>query len=281
MVPGRITEKLILPVDLGERRVNRKSDERPVVLIAGRNDATDIVANFLDKSLPHLIVITEDRPPRISMVRRRAKRLGWITALGQVLFVVVLMPILRRQGRGRRREILSETGLDDRPFQESYRVPSVNSVEARQLLKDLDPVVVVVNGTRIISSSVLESLDCPFINLHAGITPLYRGVHGGYWALASGRPEEIGTTIHLIDQGIDTGAVLARAYFDTSPRDSITTYPYLHLAAGLPAMESQIELASKGEPLLAVGDPLREGSQLFTHPTMWHYLRECLARGVR
>jgi folate-dependent phosphoribosylglycinamide formyltransferase PurN len=257
------------------------ANERPVVLLAGRNDATDIVANYLHNSLPNLILITEDRPSRISLVRRRARRLGWITALGQVLFVFLLMPVLRRQGRRRRREILNETGLNEQPFEESYRVSSVNSTETIRLLRDLDPMLVVVNGTRIISSAVLESVNCPFINLHAGITPLYRGVHGGYWALASGRPKEVGTTIHLVDRGIDTGAVLARAYFDTSSRDSITTYPYLHLAAGLPLMESQIHLAIKGEALLTVEEQLREGSQLFTHPTFWGYLRERVMRGVR
>jgi folate-dependent phosphoribosylglycinamide formyltransferase PurN len=261
--------------------VSRAGDERPVVLLGGRGDSTDIVANYLNNSLPNLIVITEDRPSRISLVRRRANRLGWMTALGQVLFVVVLMPMLRRQGRGRRREILSETGLDDRHFEECYRVSSVNSAETRDLLGDLDPVLVVVNGTRIIASTLLESVNCPFINLHAGITPLYRGVHGGYWALASGRPEEVGSTIHLIDRGIDTGTVLARVYFDTSPRDSIATYPYLHLAAGLPAMETLVDRAIKGEALLAVEDTLREGSHLFTHPTFWGYLREWVARGVR
>ena len=139
----------------------------------------------------------------------------------------------------------------------------------------------VVNGTRIISSAVLESVDCPFINTHAGITPLYRGVHGGYWALVSGRPEEVGTTVHLIDQGIDTGAVLARVYFDTAPSDSIATYPYLHLAAGLPALASQIDRALKGEEPLVVEETIREGSHLFTHPTLWGYLREWLVRGVR
>jgi folate-dependent phosphoribosylglycinamide formyltransferase PurN len=261
--------------------VNYTSDERPVVLLAGRDDVTDIVANYLHKSFTSLIVITEDRPSRISIARRRAKRLGWSTALGQVLFVVVMMPLLRRLGRWRRREILSEAGLDDRPFQECYRVSSVNATATSSLLKDLDPVLIVVNGTRIISSHTLESVECPFINLHAGITPLYRGVHGGYWALASGRPEEVGTTVHLIDQGIDTGIVLARVYFDTSPRDSITTYPYLHLAAGLPAMESQIELVLKGEALIAAEDTQRDGSHLFTHPTIWGYLRAWLARGVR
>lgn len=258
-----------------------RGDERPVVLLAGRDYATNIVANYLHKSLPNLVVITEDPPSRLSIVRRRARRLGWITALGQVLFVVALMPILRLQGRRRRREILNETGLDETPFQATYRVSSVNASETIDLLRDIDPVLVVVNGTRIISATVLESVGSPFVNLHAGITPLYRGVHGGYWALASGRPEEVGTTVHLIDQGIDTGAVLARAYFDTSPRDSITTYPYLHLAAGLPALETQIDLAIKGRLLLTANDTVREGSHLFTHPTVWGYLRNRLVHAVR
>ena len=60
-----------------------------------------------------------------------------------------------------------------------------------------------VNGTRIISSRVLDSIGCPIINTHAGITPRYRGVHGGYWALAEGHPEEVGTTVHLVDKGIE------------------------------------------------------------------------------
>ena len=58
------------------------------MLLAGRDDATNIVANYLLKSVPNLTVITEDHPSRISMARRRARRLGWIAALGQVLFVV-------------------------------------------------------------------------------------------------------------------------------------------------------------------------------------------------
>ena len=44
----------------------------------------------------------------------------------------------------------------------------------------------VVNGTRILSRRMLESIDAVFLNMHVGITPKYRGVHGGYWALANG-----------------------------------------------------------------------------------------------
>jgi methionyl-tRNA formyltransferase len=114
-------------------------------------------------------------------------------------------------------------------------------------------------------------VGAPFINLHAGITPLYRGVHGGYWALAEGRPELAGTTVHLVDDGIDTGAVLAQACFRAGPADSFATYPYLHLAAGLPHLLDAVAAALRGalrpQPHPALPSRLR------THPTFWQYAR--------
>ena len=112
---------------------------------------------------------------------------------------------------------MAGAGLDTTPYPGAHHVESVNDPETIRLLRTMQPTVIVVNGTRIISSEVLDAVDCPFINTHAGITPRFRGVHGGYWALVEGRPEMVGTTVHLVDEGIDTGGVLARATFDTSP----------------------------------------------------------------
>src|SRR5580698_2790709 len=109
------------------------------------------------------------------------------------------------------------------------------------MLQQIDPEVVVVLGTRIIASAVLESVECPFVNLHAGITPRYRGLHGVYWALSEGRPDLAGTTVHVVDAGIDTGTVLGRAYVSAGPEDSIATYPYVGLVAGLPVLVDQVE----------------------------------------
>ena len=79
-----------------------------------------------------------------------------------------------------------------------------------------------------------SAIDVPVINIHAGVTPRYRGVHGGYWALREGRPGLAGSTVHLVDPGIDTGGILAQATFTAGDADSIATYPLLHLACGSP-----------------------------------------------
>jgi folate-dependent phosphoribosylglycinamide formyltransferase PurN len=255
---------------------------RPVVLLAGPGDTTDIVANWLDKHITQVTLVTEEPQSRVRLARRRIKRLGWITTLGQVIFVAIAMPVLRIRGQLRRNQIVSESSLNVTTRPPDFRVESVNSPEAIELLARLEPLVVVVNGTRIISSRVLDSISCPVINTHAGVTPRYRGVHGGYWALAEGRPEEVGTTVHLVDSGIDTGRVLARARFDTSPTDTIATYPYLHLAAGLPLLTDLVHTVLDRKPLEAIdGDRPSADSRLFTHPTLWDYLRLWATRGVR
>jgi hypothetical protein len=253
-----------------------------VVLLAGPGDTTDIVANWLDKHISHVTVVTEDPQSRVQLTRRRIKRIGWVRTLGQVLFVAIAMPVLRIQGQQRRHQILSESSLNDTVRPPDLHVDSVNSSKTIEILAELEPRVVVVNGTRIISSRVLDSITCPIINTHAGLTPRYRGVHGGYWALAEGHPEEVGTTVHLVDSGIDTGQILAKARFDTSPADSIVTYPYLHLAAGLPLLGDLVRAVLDGQKLAPVGDnPPSAESRLFTHPTFWGYLRLWATRGVR
>lgn len=69
------------------------------------------------------------------------------------------------------------------------------------LMRMISPDIVVVNGTRIINEETINCLHVPMINMHMGITPRYRGVHGTYWALTQGDKEHCGVTIHVIDKG--------------------------------------------------------------------------------
>ena len=200
--------------------------------------------------------------------------------------------MLSRRARSRVAALLESVHAPSKPVSLRH-VESVNAAMTREMLRQLEPDVVVVLGTRIISSTVLKSVDCPFVNLHAGITPRYRGLHGVYWALSEGRPDLVGTTVHVLDAGIDTGAVLGRAYFRTEPEDSIATYPYLGLVMGLPVLADQVDrlLAEGGTgfgtPQIygASSDPAgeltKEDSRLWSHPTLWGYLKRRVRDGLR
>ena len=255
--------------------------EGTVVLLAGPGDTTDIVANYLATRVPRLEVIVEESPSRLRMAGRRAKRVGWPAVIGQVLFVTAL-PLLRWRGKRRIEAIVAGADLITSPYPGTHHVRSANGQDTVRLLRTMDPTVIVVNGTRIISSQVLDAMNCPFINTHTGITPRYRGVHGGYWALAEGRPEMVGTTVHLVDEGIDTGGVLARATFDPSPDDSVATYPYLHLVAGLPLLADQVGRILAGEKPSPLAEEIPpDGTRLYLHPTLWEYVRRRIRKGVR
>ena len=94
-----------------------------------------------------------------------------------------------------------------------------------------------VNGTRIISKKTLESVPATFINIHTGITPAFRGVHGGYWAMATGKKNLFGTTVHYVDTGVDTGGIIEQVFIEPPKQDNFYTYPYLQYASVLPVLK--------------------------------------------
>ena len=49
------------------------------------------------------------------------------------------------------------------------------------------------------------------INIHAGISPYYRGADCNFWALYDDNPHLVGSTIHLLSKGLDSGPMLYHA----------------------------------------------------------------------
>jgi len=158
-------------------------------------------------------------------------------------------------------------------------VASVNNNRTASLLKELAPRVVVVNGTRILEEKVLNATSGVFLNTHVGITPFYRGVHGGYWALAAGDLEHCGVTIHKIDRGIDTGEIVAQALIKPTAADNFSTYPLLQIANALPLLKRAVRESLNGG---LKTQPMTTGkSKLWSHPTAYQYLKHRIASGVR
>jgi len=77
---------------------------------------------------------------------------------------------------------------------------------------------------RIIPANVLDDIDCPIFNLHISFLPWNRGAHPNFWSHYDGTPA--GVTIHLLDEGIDTGPIVAqtRVEFDPTERTFAATH---------------------------------------------------------
>lgn len=226
-------------------------------------------------------MVLEDPVSPLTLVCRRVRRLGPLTVAGQVLFHLGLRPFLRLRSRGRRAEIARAARLDPTPIEPSRvdHIGSMNELGAAELIARLDPRVVLVSGTRLLSRVLLERVHAPFINVHAGVTPLYRGVHGAYWALAERDDAHCGVSVHLVGPGMDTGAVLAWTRITPGPHDDFSTYPMLQLIAALPLVREQLRLALTAA--LAPIEAPAGRSRPWSHPTLWGYLWRRLRHGVR
>jgi folate-dependent phosphoribosylglycinamide formyltransferase PurN len=249
-----------------------------VVFLTCGNDLGRIAASRLAAAFPGVKIVVEQPVSRAELIRRRIKHLGLVHVAGQLAFIV-FSRVLALVSRRRIAAILRRHQLEPRwpDGCERINVPSVNSPECIACLTRLDPRVILLLGTRILNRATLAAIQAPLINYHAGITPKYRGIHGGYWAKAEGDLENFGVTVHLVDAGIDTGAVLYQARLAPSARDNYATFPYLQLAAVLPLMEQAARDALAGTLKPQTVDL---PSRLWSHPTLWGYLARALRNGA-
>lgn len=88
----------------------------------------------------------------------------------------------------------------------------INAPETIERARGWAPDVVVTAGAPLLGRewTRLGRLGC--VNVHFGISPAYRGEHTLFYPWLERRWDQIGVTIHLIDEGVDTGPVLARFY---------------------------------------------------------------------
>ena len=70
----------------------------------------------------------------------------------------------------------------------------------------------VVFGSSYIKGELVDYLiKQKAINIHAGVSPYYRGSGCNFWALYDDNPHLVGSTIHLLSKGLDSGPMLYHA----------------------------------------------------------------------
>lgn len=250
--------------------------QSPAVMVmtaGGANPA--LVINALARRFPSIHVVVEQPESKWAITRRRAARLGWIQALGQ-LATMIAARLLRPLASRRIASILASSGVSPviPPGVPVHAVASINDDETRALVTQFKPSAILLVSTRLMSSAALAAMPCPVINLHAGINPQYRGQMGGYWSLVEEDAGNFGATLHLVDQGTDTGGTLYEVRTLPDRGDSIATYPLLLTVTAIDVTLQSVQDAVDGR--LAPFQP--EGpSALRFPPPIWTWL----ANGIR
>jgi phosphoribosylglycinamide formyltransferase-1 len=82
-----------------------------------------------------------------------------------------------------------------------------------------NPDLIVLAGfMKILPSSFVHTFSPRIINIHPSLLPSFPGAHAVRDALASGA-KDTGTTIHIVDEGVDTGPILGQQSLAVLPSD--------------------------------------------------------------
>ncbi len=72
--------------------------------------------------------------------------------------------------------------------------------------------IYIVFGSSFIKGELVDFLvSKKTINIHMGVSPYYRGTDCNFWALYDDNPHLVGSTIHLLSKGLDSGPMLYHA----------------------------------------------------------------------
>lgn len=87
---------------------------------------------------------------------------------------------------------------------------SLNTKKSLDIISKLKPdVIISILGNEIFKTSLLNLPTFGCINLHTSMLPKYRGMMPTFWVLLN-KERETGVTVFKMDEGIDSGPILAQ-----------------------------------------------------------------------
>ena len=136
---------------------------------------------------------------------------------GEEVIAVVTQPD-RPKGRGQKmvpppvKELAEKNGI---PVLQPQKVRAPEFIE---ILKGMNPdLIVVVAFGQILPKALLDIPKFGCINVHASLLPRYRGAAPLNWCIINGETET-GVTTMLMDEGLDTGAMLLKKVTPIDPQ---------------------------------------------------------------
>jgi methionyl-tRNA formyltransferase len=154
---------------------------------------------------------------------------------------------------------------------EVFEVESLNGEAGLALLRRLRPDLVVMMSREMIRGEVLSIARLGFVGCHPGILPEYRGVYAPFWAMREGRPDRVGLSVYVANDGVDTGPlVVERAIGPKFALPHFRVESERLMLEGIQDLLDTIDKAERGV-LTTYAKPDAK-SRIFTHVGLSDYL---------
>jgi len=250
-----------------------------ILVLAVDSRTTWMLTNALLKEHSSVEVVLLDNHSKLNILVSRYKKNGLLNVFGQLIFFIFSKIFISQRSKYIN-DLIFQANLIDHNISNIKVVKLAFKEEFKlaEYFKKYDPDIVVINGTKILSKKILNSCNAKFINLHCGITPTYRGVHGAYWALVNNDIKNCGVTIHEVDSGIDTGLIYYQERITISKPDNFHVYPFKQYIVGIPLMLKAIKDIKENKVCYIQNN---QPSRLYQHPTIIQYLHSRFKFGVK
>lgn len=187
----------------------------------------------------------------VHVLKQRLPRNNPITLANQALLILYRLIIENRRNERAVKEIFSGKRTDyiEKRDIDIFEVEDVNSEAVKNYILSKAPQLVVVSAAPLLKKRIIEAAKGNIINLHPGFAPQYRGRYGAYWPIYNKEPELVGVTVHYINRGIDTGAILLQQQVNYNPDDTLKTVMYKQHKTGVDLLVKCLTQFDKIAPL--------------------------------
>jgi peptidoglycan/xylan/chitin deacetylase (PgdA/CDA1 family) len=169
------------------------------------------------------------------------------------------------------RRVLGREGPSDPPDRDPpvvpcdvLEVPDLHAAEVLARVQAWAPDLGLSVGAPILKPALFRIPSQGTLNLHLGKVPDFRGAPPGFWELHQGAAE-IGATVHWINEGLDTGPVVASAIAPVYPADQLTDVEVRVTELGQYVLRRALEQVAAGD---VTGRPQEPGGTTFRMPTL-------------
>jgi folate-dependent phosphoribosylglycinamide formyltransferase PurN len=168
-------------------------------------------------------------------LKKRLRQAGLIGVLNQASLLLYRLVFERRKDKKALAAIFTDKTYKyiENTDVDTLEVEDLNTKEVINFLSAKSADLVVINGTPLLKKPVIEAAKGNIINLHSGFAPQYRGRYGAYWPIYYREPELVGVTIHFLNGGVDTGAILLQQLVEYDPEDTLRIINYKQQRTGV------------------------------------------------
>lgn len=147
-------------------------------------------------------VVEESEKNQIRRLRKKGKWMAWAWRQYHTARRVIMGTAAYRR---RYFEQIMKEPMKDAP---TSQVEWINDPTTTDVLLEKKADIIIVIGTSILRKQVLEDAGATILNIHGGWLPDYRGNHCYFFAQYFRDWKKIGSTIHQVNSGVDTGDIV-------------------------------------------------------------------------